>query len=73
MLPPAVLAVLVVVAAVGAYDRLSVILVFNDRLVTDASVSLGAGGGLTRRLGVAARLTCMRSVARRRPSSAGVT
>jgi hypothetical protein len=59
-----------------ARDRLgvSVILVFKDRLVTDALVRLGRGGGLTLRLAVASsRLTCTGSVARRRPRSASVT
>jgi hypothetical protein len=57
-------------------DRLalSVILVFTDRLVTVAPVRLGAGGGLTLRLGVGlVGLTCTRSVARRRFWSASVT
>jgi hypothetical protein len=48
-------------------------LVLTDRLVTDAPVRLGAGGGLTLSLAVAEWLTCMRSVARRRPRSASVT
>ncbi len=59
-----------------AADRLvlSVILVHTDRLVSDVPVRLGAGGGLTPRLAVGLRgLTCMRSVARRRPRSTSVT
>jgi len=54
--------------------RLSVMLGFTDRLVTDGLVRLGAGGGLTRSLRVGlVGLTCMRSVARRRPRSVSVT
>jgi hypothetical protein len=49
-------------------------LVFMDRLVTGAPVRLGAGGGLTLRVGVdLSGLTCTRFVARRRPRSASVT
>lgn len=61
--------------ALGALEaRLSVILVLTDRLVTYVPVRLGAGGGLTPRLGVGrSGLTCTRSVARRRPRSTSVT
>jgi hypothetical protein len=48
--------------------------ILKDRLVTDAPVRLGAGGGLTREASVGRLgLTGKRFVARRRPRSTSVT
>jgi hypothetical protein len=59
--------------APSGYARVSVMLTSRPVVTTDVPVRLGAGGGLTRTLAVADRLTCMRSVARRRFWSASVT